>query len=383
MSGTVVRKVDGFTSVAVGAPNHTQEQFVRLYDYFQQHVAAGNAVLHALNWGGDGVATGMNYHDEADPAGENAWAVFRFLASASTKRTLDFYVHIQWADAVAFGFGGTEGAPALINNATTDGVALEMAYREDGGDPWLGLSNADGADTKGAAPETGPVWGGTGLHMMDHDNERGSTSTDKQNMRRVFTDQVSADTRNHMVGDADCILIWNNAIDDATVNTYTIFGCYDPIAGIAIPTPFFMANTNAATWPATTTQYGLTGNYYGGLMGFDESDGSRNFGMAALVSGLFSSSYGQPAAHDGSPVYLDIPAYMYQRTGAGSGVIGSIPTNIVTLCAGMPGDTANAAVTRAYLGLVNISVDDNVKLSVNWDGVNPPNSSSTREGVNS
>jgi hypothetical protein len=383
MSGTVVRKVDGFTPSARPAPTATQEAYVRLYNYFQQHVAAGNAALHASSFGGNGVATGMGYHDEANPAGENAWAVFRFLASASTKRTLDFYVHIQWADSAQFGQAATDGALAQLNNSTLDGVGIEMAYREDGGDPWLGTTDADGADTKGATPQAGPVWGGTGLHNMEQDNERNATVTNKENMRRLFTDQVSTDTRTHMVGDADLIVIWEDKSDDGSVSNLTMLGCYDPIAGIAVPTPFFMSVVNAATWPAAGSVVGATSNYYGGLMGFDESDGSRTFSLGQSIGGVFSSSYGQPAAHDGSPVYLDIPAYLIQRSGVGSGVIGFIPTDIMTLTSAMPGDTANAAVTRAYLGMANGNVDDNVKISVDWDGANPPNSSSTREGVNS
>lgn len=52
----------------------------------------------------------------------------------------------QWADTNLF--GAAPGNPALLNGATTDGVGIQVAFRDDGGNPWNGTSNFNGADTK-------------------------------------------------------------------------------------------------------------------------------------------------------------------------------------------------------------------------------------------
>jgi hypothetical protein len=252
--------------------------FVTLKLFLDQHVTAGNAALHASNFGDS--ASGFDFTGGSNPAGENAFAVYRFLASASASRTTDFYILIQWADTSSF--GSAPGNLGTLDSATADGVGLVMAFRTDGGDPWTGTTNADGTDTKGATPGTGDVWAGTGVTVLD----RAGAGANNENTRRVFADHTAV-SRVHMVGDADTVVIWSDSGDDNTVNYLTVFGAYLPLSGIAAPNPYFMLNLqNFSSYPATTSLFGSSGSYNGGLVGLDDSAGTQAFSVSDTPLGF-------------------------------------------------------------------------------------------------
>jgi hypothetical protein len=366
MSGTIVGKVDVYTNVVNN--NGNQERFVALKRFLDLHVTAGNATLHASNYGNG--ASGFNYHDEANPAGQNAFAVYKFLASASTNRTTDFYLLIQWADTDAF--GASPGNPGLLDNSTTDGIGIQMAYREANGDPWNGTTNANGADTKGAT-----VWTGADMHLIHYDPA--DAGANQENCLRPIQDMITSPRRFHMVGDADTIVILDDFSDNGSIDYYTVFGVYKPFSGVVANSPYFLFcsenNTLAGTYDDGVTKRGQ-------IIGVDESDGPKDF---TYLGGPARAKDNQPSVHGAQTAYADFPIYLSQKTGTvNSGLIGSLHTEIVSWISGLVSypDT-NAALDRAYLftGDTNTSTNPNSDaFSIAWGSGSPPNTGVARGG---
>ena len=86
MTGVVTGKTDcQLGNGAITAPAQNQELFKTLYDFFAvDMVGAGNCTLYALQYGLS--ATGTDYHDQANPFGENAFAVFEFAIDRKSTR---------------------------------------------------------------------------------------------------------------------------------------------------------------------------------------------------------------------------------------------------------------------------------------------------------
>lgn len=372
MSGTLVGVVDCYHDSA-GIPLVADRQkniFVNLYDFMQRHVTVGNATLHASNYGAG--AAGFDYHDGANPVGENAWAVFKFLASASSVRTTDFYVLIQWNDTAVV--GTAPGNPASMENGTADGSGIMMAYREDGGDPWNGTTNANGADTKGT-----PVWAGTGLHVMSKYNETGARSTNKEDLTILWDIGNSTTSRFHMCGDADGM--WfaydgtggSNA--DGDIESITYLGVYTPRSDLVIPNPYILAANQISVLSNALLNSTASDN---GIIGIDESRGVVGFHSHRLG---FISNLQQPENLSAGLEYMDLPIYVSRpqtEDAVEYGLLGHLPTNIIRLAYGPANGSANAAFTRAFLGDSAIAADH--KFSLAWGGGAAPNLAPNRDG---
>lgn len=369
MSGTLVGVVDCYHTV--NAANGNKNTFVNLYTFMQRHVTVGNATLHASNYGNG--ASGFDYHDGANPAGENAWAVFKFLASASSIRTTDFYVLIQWATNSSF--GASPGNPGSIENATGDGVGIIMAYREDNGDPWNGTTNANGADTKGT-----PVWTGTGLHVLTKYNETGARSTNKEDLVQLWDLGAASSTRVHMCGDADGMWFaydgaFGSTADD-DIESLTYLGVYTPRSDLTVPNPYIIAGNmlnvlNGSFLDATPDD--------NGHMGIDQSRGAVGFRVIRLG---FISSIEQPEDLSNGLEFVDLPLYIVRKQSEDAveyGLLGHFPTDIVRLAYGPANGSANAAFTRAFLGNSATAFDH--KFSLAWGGGAAPNLVNDRDGL--
>ena len=368
MSGTVVGVVDAYINTG-STVNNNIAAFVNIYNYFQAQVAAGQAALVASNYGLG--ASGFDFHTGTNPVGENAFAVFQMLASASTNRTQDYYVMIQWADASLF--GSAPGNPGTIDSGTADGVAVVVAYKEDGTSPWNGTTNADGADTKGT-----PVWSGTGLHVLDAQNETGAQSANKENLLR-FIDISNTPSRLHIVGDGDMTFLYVDSTDDADSEVVMWFGAYEPLEGLTIAAPFIFARFIGSQVPSWTGVFDTTGNYDGQMTGYDVADGIQDFSLSEGVAGIHFAQ-GQPSNHGGTVRWLDFPIYITQRTGSSNGgTIGQVPAQLVSHVFGAPANTANAALDRAVLGAS--SVTQTIRYSVAWGGSNPPGTNGGFQGI--
>lgn len=365
MSGTLVGVVDSLINGA-NTPlfsDRYKNAFSNLYKFMQRHVTVGNATLHASNFGSGG--TGFDYHDGANPSGENAWAVYKFLASASSVRTTDFYVLIQWAYSSTF--GASPGNPGAGDIADMIGVA--MAYREDNGDPWNGTTNANGADTKGT-----PVWTGTGLHVFPERNESGSWSTNKEGLKYVLLPDTGggADYRTFFVGDADGLLILGDADDDNDLDSLqTMYlGVYTPRADLTIPNPYVLISD--------ITGSGTRIDQHGGVMSVTESLGVTGVQLYFPTS----STFGSPETLDGGSKWLDFPYYLIRPQSEDAveyGLLGHLPTDLVRLNYGVPNYTVNAAFTRAIMGETNSN--GSTKLSIAYGGGAAPGIAGDRIGV--
>ena len=364
MSGTLVGVVDCYHTP--GSPaNGNQEVFVNLYKFMQRNVAVGNATLHASNYGSGG--TGFDYHDDANPAGENAWAVFKFLASASSLRTTDFYVLIQWADTDAF--GASPGNPGSISNAITDGVGFMMAYREDNGDPWNGTTNANGADTKGT-----PVWTGTGLHVLSEMNETGARSTNKEDVTYIYDNGTNTNARIHMCGDADGM--WFAYVSSTLLSRMHYLGVYTPRADLAIANPYIITSS-FRDYLLSSSSYTLSNT--SGAMSLTES---RNAVRVRLRSRDYIWSFSHPEDLGSGPEYIEFPIELVRQSiydPEEFGLLGTLNTDIIRLTYGPANNSANAAFTRAFIGDTNSTNDH--KFSLAWGGGSAPETAITRAGV--
>lgn len=384
MSGTVVRSIEHLASAA--AANDHQEVFVNLYKWLQLHVAAGNAVLHASNYGSSG--TGFDFHDQSNPAGENAWAVFRFLATASTVRTVDMYVLIQWAHTSLF--GAAPGSPANLEATTGDGVGIVMAFREGGGDPWNGSTGSPGSDTKGT-----PVWTGGDLHVLDRSMSNpaggagaGAFVTNLENMQQVVNlTTAGGSSRYHFIGDADTLMWLCDNADAAGYIHLGILGAYQELPTLNAPYPFFsLVASTSTTNPAVTNVFGTvagSGALLGGVLGRDNTKGVGQCSTTYLDSVIDSLAH-QPNRQylpNGASLFDAVPLWMVDSEGNNPGLVGAVDQNIASVVYGPAGEDTNPGLTRAYLGGATASAT--AKFAVNWDGATTPNSGGTRAGVQS
>lgn len=229
----------------IDAPELNQNFYVGLERFIRYCAANGLCNIIASQTNNGGVTNLANYHDEANPAGENA-----FICSEWDQGTgQTFYLLIQWADASAF--GNSPGNPGLLlasGSGSADGVGVQMVVRDDGSNPWNGTSNDDGQDTKGT-----PVWtdGGSTVRVFPRSNATGgSHATNKENMAEIIdlatTNELS---RAHFAADEDCFFIVLDKGDDHSTYVSLMCGHYTPLPDLAasLTTPYFMfldSNTN-------------------------------------------------------------------------------------------------------------------------------------------
>ena len=383
MAGTIVGSLDH--AVNISGATSSLNMFVNVYNFFaSQMVGAGHCTLVASNFGSGG--TGFDYHDGANPAGENAWACFRFPNTATP-----FDILIQWADAAVF--GTAPGNPGLLQNNTAasgvppDGVGVVAALREDGTDPWGGTTGSPGSDTKGAT-----VWtpGGSTVHSLLRSNNPGGTfDALKQNMSYLAIDSNRASPiRHHMWGDADGFLLLVSQAADTFAGTY--IGKYNPPLSLTVPHPYVHINSQRGSsfvkfWPVGSQNlYGTTAGTSinaneGGILSVPLSDGVMIASLNLLQAG-FADVIWSPNQLYPTPVIEHERFTVFKRESGVStklGLTGFLPEEIVASVYNVVGNETNAAGTRAYIAEV---LSASRKWSVVWDGGSPPGTLLVREG---
>lgn len=377
MSGTVCGILDAYHYATVTF-NQRQGFFKLINNFFERMVTVGNAARVALQYGAS--ATGTDWYDGANPFGENAFAVYKLLASASSVRSYDLYVLIQFCSAASP--DTAPGNPGRFNGSTSNrGVGFELAFREDGGNPWNGTTNNDGSDTKGST-----VWtaGGSVLHLLDRANSdatpNGSFVTNKQNL--VWTaDPNSTYVRFHMIGDADGFLLMYNKSSTTTSGAHFFLygGIYEPRAGLTIAHPIVMFEHNGSYSLANGLTVGTTAGssyYEGGILNNKPTNKVQSF-RTIYMSDLHKTEF-QPN-NQVSPVELDqTPLFIAAYEGADLGFLGQFPTTLFGIVWNVLQETTNAAKTRAYIGG---TVQETVQFAMAWDGGDAPGVNTTeREG---
>lgn len=367
-----VRHGDGI----IVAPNLNQEHGVNWFVFLRHCASNGLCTIVASNWGSGG--TGEQFHDQANPLGENAFIVARFDQGVFT-----FYVLTQWADAASF--GTAPGNPGAMQGSTvTDGVGLQLAFREDGGDPWNGTSNDNGADTKGM-----PVWvpGGSTVHVFPRANNpgppAGSYNTNKENCCRVGQDDVTLFSRAHWVANENGIFQLFSAADNGSYVGHYL-GRYTPRTGLAgnLTFPYCQVFRDSITmWPfgSASVYGGLSGASadQGGIVGVP-ADGVMNLSISVSPS-VQSDAIFQPNNLATTPEYEGETFTVFQRESVGGtlGLAGYLPAELLASFYNTNNQNTNAAGDRAYIGSTIIA---DRKWGISWDGGAVPGSNNTRTG---
>lgn len=379
MSGTLCGILDAYVYETANQ-QRAFGPFKVIFEFFERMVAVGNAARVALQWGNGG--SGTDWMDGAAPFGENAFFVYKLLASASSLRSTDLYVLIQWAYSDAW--GASPGNPCKFDNSTTgDGVAIQMAFREDGGNPWAGTTNNDGSDTKAAT-----VWtaGGSVLHVLDRCcsdtavGTPGACVTNKENM--LYLCNVNYDHgRTHCVGDADGFVIFTSETGNlGSPSNYfmTYGGVYVPRAGMTITNPYLMVaeHTSATVQlaaPGTVVgTYNASTYYEGGCLNNIPTDKVQTFALQSFYV-LHNLAF-QPNMQIAGGEFDRMPILVVAYEGSTKGLIGQIYPTILSSVYGLPMETTNAAKTVAYLGTTDI---DGQQFAIPWDGGDAPGVNTT------
>lgn len=386
MAGTPIGKID--CQITALSASGNQEAFKNLYDFFEQMVTANYATRIALQYGASG--TGTDYHDGANPFGENAFAVYRMDGSTSgntasdrdgvTLPDFDYYIFFQWADAATF--GTSPGNPGRIDGATGDGLGVAMAVRADGGDPWNGTTNNNGTDTKGAT-----VWtaGASTLYVTPLSNGPfGSHLTNKENTRRIL-DVTTSGARVSMIGTADSVVFLSDVSDDGSFQACYL-GVYYPLTGLSPSVPLCAvipsytttlpwADGSGIRWPAADASYTGAAANGGGVLGAFLAEG-----MTPLSLGQNMPEFGvQPNSEPATAELDDFPVRVIQAGyGDNNGYVGDLEVGLSGVVYNVVTGSTNAALTRAYFGGTTQAT---IHLSVPWDGTTTPGTTATRAGV--
>lgn len=360
-----VRHGDGI----IFPPRLNQEHAVNWFRFLRHCASNGLCTIVASQWNG----SGENFHDEANPLGENAFIYAEFDVGVKL-----FGILIQWADSD--NFGTAPGNPGLLQgSASNDGVGIQFAIREDGTSPWAGTTGDTGANTKGT-----PVWtpGGSVVHVFPRSNNPGpplgSHNTNKENMCLVGQDDTTGFNRAHWVANEDGIFQAFSLQDDgAYVGMYV--GRYGVRTGLTLSNPYCMIWRNSSSFWADGpgTQYGgTTGNSSnnGGIIAND-ADGVMDASIGLVVSGQQDAVFSpnnliSPPEFEGG----DISVFQRETT---PGLAGFMPVELVAHFYGTSNQQTNAVADRAYIGNNTITTE---KWGISWDGGAIPGTNNTRLG---
>jgi hypothetical protein len=359
-----VRHGDG----VIVAPNLNQEHYVNWVRFLRHCNANGLCSIVASNYGSGG--TGEDFHDGANPAGENAWIYAEFLGGAQR-----FGILVQWADASSF--GSAPGNPGRIAGSTSDGVAVAMALVDDGSSPWAGTTNDNGADTKGD-----PVWtpGTSTVFVFPRSNAPGGAhNTSRENMCRVGLDDTSGYSRAHWAANENGI-VQLFSVDDGGSYVAMYAGRYTPRSGLtALTRPYCMVyNQSSSFWEiGDSTVYGSTaGNTVreGGIVG-RVADDVMSAAIDVVQAGQHVALY-QPNQLITPQEFEGGAIAVYQREALTS-LAGFLPTGLLFAVFNATNHQTDAAATKAYLGITTQAA---YKWAVSWDGSSPPGTVNDRLG---
>lgn len=256
-------KIGGFLSSNFKDVRGMQEGFVRLIKFFDNCSSIGVSRI-ASNYGlavspyassSPSInlnALGFGYWNDQINAGPNAWAVYKF-----NNATVPFYVLIQWGVAAtdsnsgnAFGFApgnpGTVPGQAFTGDG---GIGIQVAMRSDGGNPWNGTTNNNGADTKGSTVWTAPTI--DKLFIWPRSNSPGGTQvagTQSIPGSRAHCNSILHSSQSDIgtailtiftvIADENNVLINNDLRGTGNHNIF-YFGKYLPISGTSPPVPYW------------------------------------------------------------------------------------------------------------------------------------------------
>lgn len=356
-----------------------QTFFVNVYNFLNSVTSTLGVQRVAYSTGsrssGMTSAGGMNFYDQINPAGDNAWACFGFMSAS-----IPWYMLIQWT-GTGTSFGTLPGSPALFESSavSTNAFGVAIAQRVDGGNPWNGSSGSNGNDTKGT-----PVWHpGTSslvLHPRSNDAVRvGAHGTNRQNTMG-FSINIGSDYRLQQVADYDNIALM---FDSGNDNSYggIIFAQYSALSGANPQVPY--VSYKDTTFPLTpSTQYGpIAGNggTHGGI-GYPtvSVSGTCSSGLDRYGNVFFQNTLAQPNRAFAVPMFDEFPmlvgiAEQPNQVGA-CGQIYDFFREVYNVATH---DTNNDG-TRAAFGGTTVAA---IKLTIPWYSGTVPGSGVSRAGI--
>lgn len=359
-----VRHGDGI----ITTPQLNQEHAVNWFRFLRHCASNGLCTIVASQWNG----SGEDFHDEANPLGENAFIYAEFDVGVKL-----FGILVQWVGSV--NFGTAPGNPGLLQGSSWNrGVGIQFAIREDGTSPWAGTTGDTGANTKGAT-----VWtpGGSVVHVFPRSNNPGPPigdhDTNKENMCSVG-DDTSGFNRVHWVANEDGIFHAFSLQDNGNYAGMYV-GRYGVRTGLTLSNPYCMIwRSSPSFWPTgASSQYGgTTGNSWlnGGIIAND-ADGVMDASVGTVDSGQQEVTFSpnnliSPPEFEGG----DISVFQRETT---TGLAGFMPVELVAQFYGTSNQQTNAVADRAYIGETSAS---SRKWGISWDGGAIPGTNNTRLG---
>ena len=362
MAGTPHGRIESVSTTTTQAG--TRDSFVLMKEAFDAHP---NTTRIASQYGLS--ASGFDFTDGTNPAGENAFCVWRFDSASMV-----FYVLLQWSYNSSF--GASPGNPG--DSPDGFGTCVQVAMDTSGGNPWNGDSDDDGTDAKGAT-----VWtanGGTLLVFPRGNGVGGSFATNKEACIKVMT-WSPASGRYQVVMDDDGFVIAQDAGNNGGYNYLTYFGPYTPLDGITADAPYVMIQTNIAATHAVTTSIGTLANssttVEGGVAHPNAAKGVRTFRIDRLAQILTDTETQPNGAKSGKFDAIAPTINLYDPQGAGTyGAVGT-PAGVKEICQ-VPTHESDSGRTKVAIGGTTSAL---VKWFIDWDGTTKPGSGTDRDGV--
>ncbi len=378
MAGPIKGSIEHlFNGTGLGTGS-VQSLFVNVYNFLNNNTGTLGIQRIAYHTGSKETGMvnlrGMNFYDEANPAGGNAWACFCF-SSASVPT----YVLIQHSNAV--GMGGGAGTPGTFRAAATaNAMGFAFASRADGGNPWNGSSGSNGQDTKGT-----PVWhpGTSSLAIAPRSNDgvrSGVHGASRQNLMG-FTVATSTDYRLSMVADYDNFVV---LFDGGITNAYSILlmSAYTPLSGVTAQAPWFALHDAALPLDAASAYGDLAGSAISnGGIGYPtlSISGTCTAGIDRYTSaGFFQNTSAQPNRAFATPRFDEFPimAGLFETPNQ-VGATGQV-YNFCREIYNVATHDTNVDGTRACFGSAVVAT---VKLTIPWHSGTVPGAGITRVGI--
>lgn len=392
MAGTVRGRIECLSNTGNQYLNG-QELFTNIYQFLKTQLEPAGVVTEiARNNGASG--TGTDFHNQANPFGNNAWYVFRWNSSTqgnpTASRTWPWYMLVQWFRADQAGFGTSPGNPGLIDAAvnlggSSSGVAIACAIGIGGDEnPWNGTT-ALGSATKGSSVWKVPT-GGTSVMVWPRSNNAGDMAstngthmTNKENTQAIWGKNGNGvQLRYHILADSDSF-IWIGDDDNDGFYNGMYNGVYIPRSGISATHPFIQISANPVSSYAANVQIGALTGIGGVTLGAISAVGSR--GCRQMIMGRYDEFFTtttQPNQAFNPAQYDEFPlSFGYYEFASHFGYLGQVEFlretfNIANL-------STNSDSSRAFLG--NPS-NNTIKWSVPWSAAVVPGSGTTRTGTN-
>jgi len=384
---TIYGKID--CNIAAGSPNSIYWQngvFKAAWDFFKYMETAGvctevgryNGVYPPGYTLPGATGAGTDYPGDATPFGNNAW--FTFKMNTTANRNYPYYIHMQIGYFNTY--GTTTNHTGFVNGSNNSAywgrIGVQVA-RGIGGteNPWNG-SGALGSSTKGAEPFWVVPSGGSAVHVLPRSNgAAGAHVTSRKNAASLTGTDSSSTARVHFISNGDGILILHTIT--STSYTYAYVGSLQGDSSLSKNRVVMIAaGTTGIALPIVTSQtfgdLAGTSDYQGGvIMPGTGVYTVQNDRLAKTISSTY-----QPNKQYSPARYDEYPIPIYCNESAVEGLLGFIPTDLVTETYGIASHDTNTALTKAFF---NNGTTTQPALSVAWDGATVPGTTTSRDGV--